>query len=349
MKDKKKLFRIALLFLLAAAVAGGWYIWQDGKVTTDNAAIEGTIVTLSPKVQGYVKAVHIKDNQVVKAGDVLVEIDPADYQIKRDRAAAVLSAAKAAAGAAQSSLATTSISAPSGLEGARAQVASAQANWEKAAADRQRMESLFREGACSQQQWDQAVATEASLRAALEKSQADARSASTAPSVIATAQSTTEQLAAQVRQAEVELAQAEQDLANTKIIAPVDGRITKRSVELGNYVQAGQQLGSLVGTELWVVANFKETQLKRMHPGQTAEIRIDAYPGVTLKGRVDSLQAGTGAHFSLFPAENATGNFVKVVQRVPVKIVLEAQPESSIHLGPGMSVEPTVFTEGTVL
>ena len=211
------------------------------------------------------------------------------------------------------------------------------------------MESLFREGACSQQQWDQAVATEASLRAALEKSQADARSASTAPSVIATAQSTTEQLAAQVRQAEVELAQAEQDLANTKIIAPVDGRITKRSVELGNYVQAGQQLGSLVGTDLWVVANFKETQLKRMRPGQAAEIRIDAYPGVTLRGRVDSLQAGTGAHFSLFPAENATGNFVKVVQRVPVKIVLEAQPESSIHLGPGMSVEPTVFTEGTVL
>ena len=106
---------------------------------------------------------------------------------------------------------------------------------------------------------------------------------------------------------------------------------------------------AIVPQKMWIVANFKETQLKRMHPGQTAEIRIDAYPGVTLKGRVDSLQAGTGAHFSLFPAENATGNFVKVVQRVPVKIVLEAQPESSIHLGPGMSVEPTVFTEGTVL
>ena len=142
----------------------------------------------------------------------------------------------------------------------------------------------------------------------------------------------------------MELAQAEQDLANTKIIAPVDGRITKRSVELGNYVQAGQQLGSLVGTELWVVANFKETQLKRMHPGQTAEIRIDAYPGVTLKGRVDSLQAGTGAHFSLFPAENATGNFVKVVQRVPVKIRIPDPGALAGKLLPGLSTEVIVDT-----
>ena len=139
--------------------------------------------------------------------------------------------------------------------------------------------------------------------------------------------------------------QAETDLANTKIIAPIDGRITKRSVEIGNYVQAGQQLGSQAGTELWVVANFKETQLERMRPGQTVDVRIDAFPNVKLRGKVDSFQAGTGSRFSLFPAENATGNFVKIVQRVPVKIVFDNPPDDTLHLGPGMSVVPTVYTE----
>jgi membrane fusion protein (multidrug efflux system) len=155
---------------------------------------------------------------------------------------------------------------------------------------------------------------------------------------------------AQVRQAEADLAQAETDLANTKVIAAIDGRITKRSVEIGNYVQTGQQLATLVGTELWVVANFKETQLDHMRTGQPVSIRIDAFPSVKLSGKVDSFQAGTGSHFSLFPAENATGNFVKTVQRVPVKIVFDAPPDAALPLGPGMSVIPTVYTStGTAL
>jgi membrane fusion protein (multidrug efflux system) len=345
MKLTGKFIKISLVILLIVGGAGTYYYWQRGEVSTDNAAIDGRTVVLSPKVQGYVKTLNIQDNQLVKAGDVLLEIDPTDYIIRRDRAKAALTAAQAAANVSHSNLETTTVSAPSTIEGAQAQVASAEATWERAFSDRQRMESLFKAGACSRQQLDQAVATEKAERSSLDKLRADLHSANTAPSVIAAAQDTSEQLDAQVKQAEVDLQQAENDLSNTKIIAPIDGRITKRSVEIGNYVQAGTQLSSLVGTELWVVANFKETQLEHMQPGQPVDIRIDAFPNVKLRGKVDSIQAGTGSHFSLFPAENATGNFVKIVQRIPVKIVFDVLPDESLHLGPGMSVIPTVHTE----
>lgn len=346
MKITAKFVKILIVLVLIVGGASTYYYLHHNEIATDNAAIDGQTVVLSPKVQGYVKAIHINDNQVVKAGDVLLEIDPSDYIIRRDRAKATLAAAQAAANASHSNLETTTVSAPSNIQGAQAQVASAEATWEKALSDRQRMDSLFSAGACSQQQLDQAIATEKSLRSALEKTRADLRSAGTAPSVISAAQNTSEQLQAQVKQAEVDLAQAENDLANTKIIAPIDGRITKKSVEIGNYVQAGQQLSSLVGTELWVIANLKETQLEHLRIGQAVDIEIDAFPGIKLSGKIDSVQAGTGGHFSLFPAENATGNFVKIVQRVPVKIVFVNQPDEVLHLGPGMSVTPIIHTEG---
>lgn len=343
MKPTAKFIKILIVFLLMLGGAGTYYYLHRGEVSTDNATIDGRTVVISPKVQGYVKTLYMQDNQLVKTGDVLLEIDPTDYIIRRDRAKATLAAAQAAANASHSNLETTTVAAPSNIAGAEAQVAAAEATWEKTFTDRQRMESLFSAGACSRQQLDEAIATEKSSRSTLDKMRADLRSSNTAPSVIAAAKDTTEQLQAQVKQAEVDLAQAENDLANTKIIAPIDGRITKRSVEIGNYVQTGQQLSSLVGTELWVTANFKETQLEHMQPGQPVDIRIDAFPNVKLRGKVDSMQAGTGSHFSLFPAENATGNFVKIVQRVPVKIVFDSLPDESLHLGPGMSVVPTVY------
>ncbi|MBP2626611.1 MAG: secretion protein HlyD family protein [Firmicutes bacterium] len=346
MKITAKFIKIFIVFLFILGGVGTYYYLQRGEISTDNAAIDGRTVVISPKVQGYVKNLHMQDNQLVKAGEVLLEIDPTDYLIRRDRAKATLAAAQAAANASHRNLETTAVSAPSTIDGAQAQVASAKATWEKSLSDMQRMESLFNAGACSEQQLDQAIATERSSRSTLNKMRADLRSANTATSVIAAAKDTSEQLQAQVKQAEVDLVQAENDLANTKIIAPIDGRITKRSVEIGNYVQAGQQLSSLVGTELWIIANFKETQLEHLQPGQAVDIRIDAFPNVKLSGKVDSMQAGTGGHFSLFPAENATGNFVKIVQRVPVKIVFDSLPDESIHLGPGMSVTPTVHTVG---
>jgi len=345
MKLTSKHIKVIIVLLVAVVGAGVYYYVHRGEVSTDNASIEGRTVVISPKVQGYVRTLNIQDNQLVKAGDVLLEIDSTDYVVRRDRAKAALAAAQAAANASHSNLETTTVSAPSNAVAAMAQVASAEATWEKTFSDRQRMESLFSVGACSRQQFDEAIAIEKASRSALDKMRADLRSASTAPSVIAAAKDTSQQFQAQVNQAEVDLVQAENDLANTKIIAPMDGRMTKRSVEIGTYVQVGQQLSSLVGTQLWVVANFKENQLEHIQPGQPVDIHIDAFPNVKLRGKVDSLQAGTGSHFSLFPAENATGNFVKIVQRVPVKIVFDSTPDSALHLGPGMSVIPTVYTE----
>lgn len=347
MKIPSKFIKLTTVFLVVLACSGGYYFSHRGEVSTDDASIEGRTVVLSPKVQGYVRKLNISDNQMVKAGDVIMEIDPTDYIIRRDRAKAALAAANAAANASHNNLETTTVSASSNIDASAAQVASAQATWEKSFSDKQRIESLFNAGACSRQQLDQAIATEKADRAALDKLQADLRSAKTAPSVIAAAKETGDQLLSQVQQAEADLAQAETDLANTKVIAPIDGRITKRSVEIGNYVQTGQQLATLVGTELWIVANFKETQLDHMRAGQLVDIRIDAFPSVKLRGKVDSFQAGTGSHFSLFPAENATGNFVKTVQRVPVKILFDTPPDSTLPLGPGMSVIPTVFTESS--
>ena len=343
---KKKISQLIAIFLVICALIGGVFYVYDHRFdeSTDDAAIDGHTVTLSPKVSGYVKTLNIDDNQVVKAGDVLLEIDPEDYVTKRDHAQAALDAAVAAAQSGVKNAETTDISAPSNLDAAAAQVVAAQANLDKAEQDLQRMQRLSNE-ARSQEQLEQAVATEKSMKSSLEDAQAKLRSAQTAPKAIAQAQADSDKLQAQVKQAQADLAQAEIDLGNTKIIAPIDGRITKRNVERGNYVQPGVDLASLVGDDLWVVADFKETQLRHMRPGQPVKITLDAYPDTVLNGKVDSIQAGTGAFFSAFPPENATGNFVKIVQRVPVKITFDKPSEDSkMTLGPGMSVIPTVDT-----
>ena len=340
---KKPLSRIiAVIVVLAIVLGAAFYIYAHrNEENTDDAAIDAHAVTISSKVSGYVKTLNISDNQKVKAGDLLLEIDPADYIIRRDHAQAALDAAKAAAQAGASNAENTTISAPSNLDAAQAQVASAQANLDKAEADLKRMQKLSNE-ARSQQQLDEAVAAEKAMRSALEDAQAKLRTAQTAPTTIAQANASSDQLAAEVKQAEADLAQAEIDLGNTKVIAPIDGRITKRSVEKGNYIQPGNALASLVGDDMWVTANFKETQLKHMRAGQPVTIKIDAYPDVTLKGKVDSIQSGTGAYFSAFPPENATGNFIKIVQRVPVKIVIDKGLDPAVPLPLGISVVPTV-------
>lgn len=344
MKSRRSKLGIALLVVLLIAAGVGIYLFLHwGEVSTDDAALDGRLVSLSPNVPGYVKTLNIDDNQRVKEGDVLLEIDPSSYIIRRDKAQAALDAAKAAASASHTNVETTSVSAPSNLDAAQAQVASAQANWDKAVSDLKRMQRLSNE-ARSQEQLDQAVANEKAASSNLEDVKAKLRSAQTAPQVIAAAQADSDELAAKVKQAEADLAQAEKDLNDTKLLAPMDGRITKRGVEKGDYVQTGQQLGSLVGNEIWVTANFKENQLKHMRPGQRVTVTVDAFSNLKLDGKVDSIQSGTGARFSAFPPENATGNFVKIVQRVPVKIVLDQQPDPSLALGPGMSVVPTVYT-----
>ncbi len=339
----RRLWPVFLLIVLVLAGVGVYLMLHAGEVSTDDAAIDGRVATISAKVSGYVKTLNIDDNQMVKAGDVLLEVDPADYIIRRDRAEAALGAAIAAASASKNTLETTDISAPSNLESAQAQVAAAQANWEKADADLKRMQRLGNE-ARSQEQLDQAVASEKAAQSTLTDTKAKLRSAETAPKTIATAQANADELAAQVDQAQADYDQAAKDLNDTKIIAPMDGRITKRGVERGDYIQPGQALSSLVGTDLWVTANFKETQLEHMQPGQPVDIKVDAFPDLKIEGKVDSVQSGTGSRFTAFPPENATGNFVKIVQRVPVKIVFTSKIDENVVLGPGMSVESTVHT-----
>ena len=342
---KSKLSKLILLILLltAAAAIAAYLYSQRWEESTDDAALSARTVSISPKIAGYVKTLYINDNQLVKAGDVLLEIDPSDYLLRRDKAKAVFEAARSAALASNNVLETTTVSAPSNRDAAAAQVDAAHANLVKTQQDLNRMQHLSSE-ARSQGQLDQAIAAEKAATSNVYEAQARLRSAETAPKAIAVAKATKDQLAAQFKQAEADLALAESDLANTKLVAGMDGRITNRAVERGDYVQIGQHLSTLVGMEFWVTANFKETQLTHMHPGQPVKITIDAFPDLALQGKVDSIQSGTGAFFSAFPPQNATGNFVKIVQRVPVKVIFQPLPAAELALGPGMSVTPTVNT-----
>lgn len=337
-----------LLRMGAAAVvivaAVGIYIWlHRGQESTDDAAVEATVVTISPKVAGYIKTLHVNDNQPVKLGDVLVEIDPTDYLLAQEKAQLMVEAAKARFEASNQNLSTTKVSAPSQISSAQSQVAAAQAVLRKAQLELKRQQTLS-PAARNQVDLDSAIADEKSAAASLRDAQARLLTAQTGPQNVAAATANTSEANTQIAVANNELATANQNLTYTTIAAPIAGRITDKGVQQGDYVQVGQQLFSIVSNDPWIVANFKETQLKHMRTGQRVEIKVDAFPDQKFTGKVDSIQAGTGARFSLFPAQNATGNFVKIVQRVPVKITLDHAPDEKLPIGPGMSVVPTVMT-----
>ena len=289
-KEKKRsLFRRPSVIVVAAALAvvgmgyGGFAMFHSfTHESTDDAFIDVHYVSVAPKIAGRVTAVHVDDNQLVKKGDILVEIDPRDFQVA--------------------------------LAQAKANLAKDKATLIQANANVERAHDLFTKKVISTQERDTNVATSQSSKAAVEADQASVE-------------------------------QAELNLSYTKITATSDGYVTKQAVTSGDYVQVGQALMSIVPPRVWVIANFKETQLRNMRPGQPVDISVDAYPSLKLRGRVDSIQAGSGAAFSLLPPENATGNYVKVVQRVPVKIVLDERQELQRVLGPGMSVVPTVAVD----
>jgi membrane fusion protein (multidrug efflux system) len=364
--------RKAALAGLGLVLAGFLLLWfvTRNQETTDDAFIESNVVQISPHVGGYVTRVLVNDNQWVKAGDVLAEIDARDYELRVKQAEALLEASQARHGAAQQDLSvvtTTSkaqiAQAASALEAAQAssaqasaQASAAEAQAQLTHADLQRYEALYKKDEISKQRLEQANTAE---RAAQAQWEAARRGAAAAAAQAAQAQAKLaethsgprqvdlkrEQAAsghASVEEARAALEQAKLDLSYTRLIAPVDGRVTRKSFYLGQLIQPGPAIMALVYGSPWVVANFKETQLRRMRPGQSAEITVDAYPGRVYKAHVDSLQAGTGARFSLLPPENASGNYVKVVQRVPVKIVFDEKPEDLLQLAPGMSVEPKV-------
>jgi membrane fusion protein (multidrug efflux system) len=338
-----KILRIVGGVAVIVAAVAVYIVLHLGEVSTDDAAFNATVVTISPQVAGIVKTLNVTDNQIVKAGDTLLEIDPVDYQIALDRAQAVLAAAQATLEASSQNLESTRITAPANPEAAQAAVDAAQADWDNAVKNLKRQRSLS-DAARSRAQLEDAVAAEKRTRAALNDAKIKLAAAQVVPQTVASAAATTDQLAAIVKQAEAGVAQAKQNLTYTKITAPIAGRISNRNVERGDYLQPGQQLISLVGNDVWVTANFKETQLKKMRVGQPVDIEVDAYPDLELHGKIDSFQTGAGAVFSAFPPQNATGNFVKIVQRVPVKITIDDVIDSKYVIGPGMSVEPTVHT-----
>lgn len=358
-----------------ALLAGAVVVWHYYSVreSTDDAQIDGHINPISARVSGTVLRVLHEDNDFVKAGELLVELDPKDYQVAVDRARADLANAQASAIAANVSIPLTTTtssgqlaaadaavkSAEREVEAAQARVQEAQANYTRVSADLKRMQQLVERDEVSRQQYDAAVAAAAAAGATLDaansavasaqsravQARAQAEAAHTVPEQIKVTRARAGAAVAEVQRAQAALEQAELNLQYTKIVAPVPGILNKRNVEPGQVVQAGQPLFSIVNLDdIWVTANFKETQLKYMRPGQKAEIKVDAY-GHTYNGTVESIAGASGARFSLLPPENATGNYVKVVQRIPVRIRIDKGEDLNHMLRPGMSVVPTVYVK----
>ncbi len=302
--------------------------------STDDAFIDGYTTLLSSRVPGQVQSLLVRDNQDVHQGQVLIQLDPRDYEASLAEARAALDSARSEQA---QSLAQLDVAEAHVLE-TTATESAVEADAQRANNDLERYQSVETRAVSKtvlDQITTQARATAAQLRAA--RSQLTAARAG-----VTLSRAATESAAASVKLAEARVRQAELNLSYTTLTAPMDARITARTVATGNYVQPGQGLLALVPKHVWVIANFKETQLALMRPGQPVELRLDAYPDYTLKGHIDSLQAGTGARFSLLPPENAVGNYVKVVQRVPVKIVFDGPLPQGLDIAPGMSVVPTV-------
>ena len=341
---KKPLIILGVVVAVMVIVALVWWFMTRNQVTTDDAFTEGDAVTIAPKVSGYVTDLAVKDNQPVKKGQLLVKIDPRDAVAERDRAQAQLGMAQAQLHQAQVQLALAKVQYPAQLAQAKAQQAQAEANLVNAQADYKRQRGVDPR-ATTQRNIDAANAQLRSATAELENAKAQVQVAAQVQLQIRQAQANVEAARQQVEQANAQLETANLNLSYTEVRAPFDGYVTKRNVQLGTLVQAGSSLFSLVSRDIWVTANFKESQLEHMNPGDKVVVTVDAYPDMELHGHVDSIQQGSGSRFSAFPAENATGNYVKIVQRVPVKIVIDSGLDPDFPLPLGLSVEPKVTVE----
>ncbi|QDP24628.1 HlyD family secretion protein [Bradyrhizobium cosmicum] len=320
--------------VLVAALIGGLLYWLEVRhyESTDDAFIAARSFSVASKVGGYVTDIPVTDNQHVNAGDVLAKIDERDYRIAIEQAAAQVAVSKANIANVEAQI----VSQQEQIKQAQAQLEQAQAQLQFSQEEFKRAEDLVEKGAGTVQRQQQ-------TRSDLQAQQANTERAKTAVTAaqvgIKTLQAQLEGAKAQLDQSQSQLDQANLNLQYTSVVAAQSGRVAKLSGAKGTFVTAGQSLMMFVPDETWIVANYKETQLNDMRPGQPVEIRIDAYPGRRLTGHVDSVQPGSGTAFSLLPAENATGNYVKVVQRVPVKIVVDNWP-ADLPVGPGMSVVP---------
>ncbi len=342
---------VALVIVVAVTSAVAWWQRSSAFESTDDAFIDGPIIPISSKVSGKIGQVFVHENQQVKENDLLVKLDPRDYEAAVQQRQAALEVAQARETSAKSSVDAAKLHINTLRmvgESVRASVAAARSQATMSEQDHARNETLLKKGALALQDLQHSTAANLSDTAKLEstKKEAEAANAYLDEATAQEASSEAQLIAAEasVRAAQADLDTAKLQLSYTEVRAPMDGRVTKKAVEPGAYTQIAQTLFSLVPQDVWVTANFKETQLKDMQPNQPVEIEVDAFER-TLKGHVDSVMAGSGARFSLLPPENATGNFVKVVQRVPVKILFDQKPP--FLLGPGMSVTPTVRVRGT--
>jgi membrane fusion protein, multidrug efflux system len=380
-------FRIAIGIAVVVLLVAGVLIYRyvASYESTDDAEVDGHINSISTRISGHVVKLNVQDNQSVPAGTVLVEIDPADYQVAYDRAKADFESAQASAAEAGVDVPITSVStssqvssADADVDGARAGIAAAKQQFEadkaqldqaeannvKAQNDLGRYKQLVDKQEISEQQYDQAVAAAKADAAAVEAARATAnaaqsqvtqaqqkllqaeanwRNAQTAPKQMQVIRSKAASALADAQLKKADIEQAQLNLQYTKVIAPVAGVVSDRTVEVGQNVAPGQELLKLIPlNDVWITANFKETQLRSMKVGQPVTIEVDAN-GRSYKGKVDSIAGASGARFSLLPPENATGNYVKVVQRIPVKIVLDPGENKDQSLRPGMSVVPKVW------
>ncbi|ESS56406.1 efflux transporter, RND family, MFP subunit [Enterobacter cloacae S611] len=341
---KKPLIILGIVVVVMVVVALVWWLLTRNQETTDDAFTDGDAVTIAPKVAGYVTDLRVKDNQRVKKGDLLVVIDPRDATAQRDQAQAQLGLATAQLHQAQAQLALSKVQYPAQRDEARAQVLKAKADLANAEAAYKRQRGVDPR-ATTQQNIDTANAQLRSAQAQLASAQAQLEVAVQVQLQIRQQETNVEAREQQVAQAKAQLETANLNLSWTNVRAPFDGYVTKRNVQNGTLVQAGSALFSLVSQEVWVTANFKESQLERMRPGNKVTVTVDAWPDLELEGHVDSIQQGSGSKFAAFPSENATGNFVKIVQRVPVKIVIDKGLDPNKPLPLGLSVEPKVTLE----
>ncbi|HXY57861.1 MAG TPA: HlyD family secretion protein [Methylocystis sp.] len=327
---------------LAILAVGVWYWLSTRNIeSTDDAFTDGRAIAIAPQVSGLVASLDVTDNQFVRKGQPLIHIYQRQFTIDRDSAQGALDTAKAQLEGFRYGAEIARKNFPAQLAQAKAQLVNAQAIEARAEADYERQRSLPKK-ATTQQEVDAATAALKSAKAQVEVAEAQVLQAEPVPQRIGEADTQVGQLQGQVETAQARLDQANLNLFWTIVTAPQDGWVTRRNVEQGNYVVAGQQIMSLVSPEVWVTANFKENQLDRMRPGQEVDIEVDAYRHLALKGHVDSIQLGSGSKFTAFPPENATGNFVKIVQRVPVKIVIDTGLDPNLPLPLGISVVPSV-------
>jgi membrane fusion protein (multidrug efflux system) len=353
---KPSLWRHPAAILIGTLAIAALLIWGCGMLAkgfshegTDDAFLAADIVSIAPKVSGQVTQVFVADNQMVKAGDPLVQIDPRDFETAVAQKKAALLAANANTNVIESSFQMLGVmvtTATATAEQSKAQADADQVKAEKAGADLKRAEDLMQRKIIAPQEFDTAkAAADAATntwKASQAKAESDKSKIDEAKAQLEAGRSAFIRALAQANQSSVDLDLANLTLSYARIAAPVDGRVTRKAVQQGDYVQTSQKLLAIVPTNIWVVANFKETQLRKIRTNQPVEISVDSVGGRTFPGRVQSIQAGSGAAFSLLPPENAVGNYVKVVQRVPVKIVFDNPVEAEHVLGPGMSAEPSV-------